>query len=101
MKTKKNCWEFMKCGRESGGANAKKLGICPAATEERLNGVHGGKNAGRTWWVVVGTFCEGEPQGTFAQRYDTCGKCDFYKFVLQEEGAQHFELVATLLERLK
>jgi len=25
-----NCWEFMKCGREKGGAKATDLGICPA-----------------------------------------------------------------------
>jgi len=30
---KKNCWEFMKCGREPGGVNAIELGVCRAATE--------------------------------------------------------------------
>lgn len=48
-----NCWEFKKCGRESGGAHAYDFGVCPAATEKRLNGTHGGKNAGRACWVVA------------------------------------------------
>ena len=25
-----NCWESKRCGREEGGQNAAKLGICPA-----------------------------------------------------------------------
>ncbi len=101
MSKKQNCWEFKRCKREPGGDNVEELGVCPAATETRLNGIHGGQNAGRACWIVGGTFCEGEPQGTFAQRYDTCGKCDFYKLVLQEEGPHHFVLVAALQEKLK
>ncbi len=81
---KVNCWEFMKCGRgpgENGGESA-----CPAATEKGLNGVHGGKNAGRGCWVVAGTMCGGQVQGTFAKKYRNCGKCTFYIKVRLEEG---------------
>ena len=28
-----NCWEFMKCGKELGGDNADKSGVCPIATD--------------------------------------------------------------------
>ena len=72
--TKKNCWEIMKCGRQPGGANADKLGVCPAAGETRMDGVHGGSNAGRCCWVVAGTFCTGKPQGTFTAKFHNCAE---------------------------
>jgi hypothetical protein len=83
---KRNCWEFKKCGREPGGKHAKEHGVCPAAAEDRLESVHGGKKAGRACWVVAGTFCGGEVQGTFAKKLHDCQKCDFYEQVRMEEG---------------
>ncbi len=97
---KKNCWEFKKCGREPGGEKVKDLGICPATIEKKLDSVHEGKNAGRACWVVAGTFCKGEVQGSFAQKYKNCEKCDFYQAVRKEEGAK-FMLSAILLNKLK
>lgn len=64
-----NCWEFMQCGREAGGTKAEVLGVCVAFT----------KDAGQACWLVAGTLCGGMPHGTFAQRKETCFKCDFYK----------------------
>ena len=97
---KKNCWEFKKCGREPGGEKVRELGVCPAATEQRMDGVHGGKNAGRCCWVVAGTLCGGQVQGTFAKKFQNCQECEFYKLVKEEEGAR-FVLTANLLAKLK
>jgi hypothetical protein len=97
---KKNCWEVMKCGREPRGKNANELGVCPAATDERLTGVHGGKNAGRACWVIAGTFCEGEVQGTFAQKYKDCTLCDFFRQVRKDEGS-NYHTALVLLKELK
>jgi hypothetical protein len=80
-----NCWEVKKCGREPGGPVANHIGVCPAAEEKRFDGVHGGKNAGRACWLVAGTLCGGEPQGTFAQKIETCELCDFFQKVKDEE----------------
>ncbi|MFA4829718.1 MAG: hypothetical protein WC855_09775 [Thermodesulfovibrionales bacterium] len=96
---KKNCWEFKKCGREPGGEKVKDLGVCAAATEKKLDGIHEGKNSGRTCWVVAGTLCKGEVQGTFAQKYKNCEKCEFYQEVRKEEGGK-FMLSAILLNKL-
>lgn len=96
---KKNCWEVKKCGREPGG-RATNLGVCPSAVEQKLDGTHGGKNAGRACWVVAGTLCGGEAQGTFAKKYENCEKCDFYRLVMEEEGKQ-FQISLFLLKRLK
>jgi hypothetical protein len=87
MKRKKriNCWEFKQCGRERGGRHIHSLGICPAATTEKLDGLHGGMNAGRACWFVVGTLCNDGIQGTFARKYKSCIFCDFYKKVKEEE----------------
>lgn len=75
----------MKCGREPGGKNVKEFGVCPATIEIKASGIHEGHNAGRCCWAVAGTFCEGRPQGTFAQKFETCTKCPFYKRVTEEE----------------
>jgi hypothetical protein len=84
--TKKlNCWEVKKCGREPGGPRAHDLGICPATQEIRLNGIHEGRNAGRSCWVLAGTLCGGAVQGTFAQKYKNCQACDFYEQVKKQE----------------
>jgi len=96
---KMNCWEFKQCGREPGGIHEFDLGICPAATDTRLDGVHDGKNGGRACWVLTGTMCRGKVEGTFAQKYDTCARCDFYRKVREEEYPQ-FSFVGELLARL-
>ncbi len=93
---KLNCWEFKKCGRES----SRDGRGCPVARETRLHDVHGGTNAGRTCWVIAGTLCGGQEQGTFAAKYRNCEKCDFYNLVKKEEGP-HYELSIMLLKRMK
>jgi len=96
---KKNCWELMNCGREMNGGKIGELGICPAATETKLNGVHSGKNAGRSCWVIAGTLCGGAEQGTFAMKYHNCRQCDFYKEIKTEE-ASNFIISKDLLDIL-
>jgi hypothetical protein len=97
--SKMDCWEFKKCGREPNGAREREFGTCPASVEARLHGVHGGTNAGRSCWVLAGTLCGGQVQGTFAQKYKSCKTCDFYAAVREEEFP-HFLLSALLLRRL-
>ena len=80
-----NCWDFKKCGRESNGTKAAELGVCPAAIEKRLDGIHGGINAGRSCWAVAGTLCGGVVQGTYAEKEKNCVQCDFHKLVSREE----------------
>jgi hypothetical protein len=62
-----NCWEFKKCGREKGGANAKKLGVCPAYPSN-----------GKRCASVAGTLSGKGAQGTFAAKMVTCLKCGYY-----------------------
>ncbi len=93
MERKQNCWEFKKCGREPGGTQTSKLGVCPAATDASFNGINGGKNAGRICWAAAGTLCGGQVQGTFAQKRRNCVQCDFYQMVREEEG-NNFSLMA-------
>lgn len=96
---KKNCWEFKGCGREPGGKNVETMGVCPATTETRIDGVHGGKNAGRACWVVAGTMCKGEVQGIFAKKFGDCLKCDFFQLVRKEEFP-NFIISTALLKML-
>jgi hypothetical protein len=97
---KKNCWEFKQCGREQRGKKAHELGVCPASVDNRLEGVHKGKNAGRACWVLAGTLCGGKPQGTYANKFKDCQLCDFYREVKSEEG-MGFNLSIVLLRRLE
>ena len=96
---KLNCWEFHKCGRElKSGQNNE--GACPVTAEIKLNKVHDGYQAGRACWVIAGTQCRGEVQGSFAKKYSNCEKCNFYRQVRQEEGAK-FQLSIVLLNKLR
>jgi hypothetical protein len=89
---KKNCWEFMGCRRSPDEQAATGIEPCPAALDKKLDGTHGGINAGRACWVLAGTYCGGKPQGSFAQKFPDCSLCDFYKLVREEEG---FKFVPT------
>ena len=84
MKT--NCWEYKKCGREPGGNKETELGLCPATTVQRLDGIHGGMNGGRSCWVVSGTFCDEKGPHVTNTSLETCTGCDFYKLVKKEES---------------
>ena len=97
---KQSCWEFKNCGREPGGAKVVELGVCLAATEASLDGVHGGKNAGRACWAVAGTLCGGEVQGTFAEKMGNCKSCDFYMAVFNDD-IPGFVTIGNLLGMLK
>ena len=88
MTRKLNCWEFKQCGRRPGGENEVELGLCPATTEERLDGVHGSRNAGRACWVIAGSFCDGEVKGTFAEKLGSCSKCNFFQKLNDKEKEQ-------------
>jgi len=97
---KKNCWEVKQCGREPSGNKVSELGVCPAAIEVRLNTVHEGQNAGRACWVVAGTLCKGEVQGTFAKKFEACERCEFYLQVREDEFPQ-FVFSSVLLNKLQ
>jgi hypothetical protein len=94
MGTLKNCWEVKNCGRETGGAKAAELGVCPAETEVSANDVNKGINGGRICWAVTGTLCGGKVQGTFAEKQLSCLSCDFFKQVKSEEGDIDFKMMA-------
>jgi hypothetical protein len=79
-----NCWEAKRCGREPGNDQD----VCPVFEAAEYDGVNEGQYAGRFCWAVAGTLCHGEVQGTFAEKAMDCMKCDFYKVVVQEQGAQ-------------
>lgn len=80
-----NCWEYIKCGREPGGAKEKDMGVCPAAVVESANGLNRGENGGRICWSVAGTYCLGIVQGDLAKKEITCFDCEFFKKVKKEE----------------
>ncbi|GAB4338439.1 MAG: hypothetical protein Kow0089_10410 [Desulfobulbaceae bacterium] len=97
--SRKNCWEFKGCGREPGGPKAEELGVCPASTTKPADGINGGRNGGRSCWVLAGTMCGGRVQGTFATKLANCLQCDFYKLVLSEEG-KAFVQATEIMRRL-
>jgi hypothetical protein len=80
-----NCWEYMKCGKGLDKSEKPGNGVCPAVKEAKLDGLHGGINAGRACWVIAGTLCNNMVQGSFIQKLDSCLECDFYLMVMSEE----------------
>lgn len=95
---KENCWDFKGCGK--GPKALAGVTPCPVATEKRLHKMHGGINAGRSCWVIAGTYCGGKVQGSFAKKYDSCSECDFYHAVKKEEKDK-YEMSIVLLNKLK
>jgi hypothetical protein len=100
MKKKYNCWEVKKCGREPGGSNVYKEGVCSAASNQAADSINSGINGGRCCWIIAGTFCQGNIQGSYAQKVDNCLQCDFYTQVQKEEG-KNFKMISVILEELK
>jgi hypothetical protein len=94
---KRNCWEIKFCGRCTTMAGDD---ACPVCKETRLDGIHGGRNAGRACWAVSHTKCGGSTQGTFGKKFGNCMECDFYKMVKSEEQGS-FKLSATILSQLQ
>lgn len=93
---RRNCWEVMKCGREPGGPRVEGLGVCPAATETRLDGVNHGENGGRACWAVPNTHCIESLTAKFSQ----CLECPFFVRVEREEG-RDFVVMRGVLRRLR
>jgi len=100
MTAAEKCWEFKKCGREAGGQNAHKLGVCPASILIEANGINNGKNGGRACWAITGTFCKGEVQGSYAKKITNCLHCEFYQLVRKEEGMSYLDSIE-ILRRLR
>ncbi|MFH0990078.1 MAG: hypothetical protein V1799_08690 [bacterium] len=96
---RKNCWEVMQCGRQSGGEKVAEFGVCPAALPNMYDGMNKGFRGGRICWVVAGTFCAGYPKGMYAKALAGCFECEFLKQVHEEEG-RNFVLLPTLTHEL-
>ena len=92
---KLNCWEFKKCGRQPGGEHVNDMGLCPATIEEKLDGIHDGSNGGRACWVIAGTLCKGEKQGSFAQKLTNCVTC------VQDKSAERVYAESVDLQAVK
>lgn len=97
---KKNCWEHKNCGREPGGRNVMELGICPVTIKISFHGTNNGVNGGRSCWVIAGSLCGGEVQGTYSQKLGNCMICDFYAMVVLQEGSE-YESTKKIQERMK
>ncbi|MBF0459257.1 MAG: hypothetical protein HQK99_15310 [Nitrospirae bacterium] len=93
-----NCWKYNKCGREDGGVKILELGVCPTASETRLDGFHGGRNAGRSCWAIAGTLCGGKTRGTIANKLKDCTLCNFHQLVIKEEE-NNYTSVAKFLKK--
>lgn len=89
MSKRINCWEFTGCGRNPGGERVADLGLCPASTETRLQGVNHGDQGGRACWALTGTLCGNRVQGTFACKLGDCQQCAFFQQVRKDEGEEY------------
>lgn len=93
---KMNCWDFRRCGRTPYDGPIDEKRICPASVEKRLDGIHGGKNAGRACWAVTGTMRGGKRQGSAYQKFRDCMKCPFYRALKREEGENYHDTLRLL-----
>ena len=94
MMDRKNCWEYMECGREPGGAKVKELGECPAPSASTHTNINRGDGGGRACWTIEETLCEGSSLG---EKFKHCLKCPFFIYVAEQEG-RNFNLCLDLLK---
>jgi hypothetical protein len=80
-----NCWKFKNCGREPGGENVQKLGICRASVERKFDGIKHGVNAGRYCWKVKISEENNNVADKTLSAIMTYIECDFFIKVKAEE----------------
>ena len=74
------CWEFKNCNKTD----------CPSYKSEYLR-----------CWQIAGTFCGGQAQGVFAQKYGDCRKCGVYRHAFRDRISvigESFNNMMTLLQ---
>lgn len=76
-----NCWEFKQCGREPNGIHAAELGVCPAASNDDVDGIHSGKNGGRCCWVFKASEARKNGVDSSFCEFTECRRCAFYEIV--------------------
>ena len=72
----KNCWEIRNCELHKNGRLTLIFGECVASLE----------NMGHSCWMLAGTFCDGQIQGTAAQKEKKCRNCNVYQQYHRAEG---------------
>jgi len=85
MSLKLNCWEYRNCGMEPGGIFAKIYGACPVPAMMKLDGVNGGRGAGRACWIAINDASAPRPSVCRSSRL-SCHSCEFFKRVHCEEA---------------
>ncbi len=88
MGQKKNCWEFMECGREAGGARSSELGVCPASVATMADGFLEGHNGGRACVYITGTMCGGWSDPAQPEMKESCHSCPFQTMLDEEHGTE-------------
>ena len=91
--------EYFNCGKETGGANTKKSGVCPASTSIANTGINNGVRAGRSCWTVEGTLCNKSIQGEIEEKLLECINCSFFKVVDGEENRAFVLLNEKLIKK--
>jgi hypothetical protein len=83
-----NCWEFHACGREPGGINAEKDGVCEVAICTGADRIHYGVNGGRACWGIDSDkqHCPGRLKQQNHRQPASCTACEFYDLVHEQEG---------------
>nr|MBN2277067.1 hypothetical protein [candidate division Zixibacteria bacterium] len=85
MSRKLNCWEFRNCGLEPGGVLTGIYGTCKVAQVMKLDGINGGRGAGRACWMVNHSGSH-EDHPICRNSRQSCYLCEFYLRVENEEN---------------
>ncbi|MCI5148900.1 MAG: hypothetical protein D3916_05850 [Candidatus Electrothrix sp. MAN1_4] len=85
--SKIDCWEFKKCGREPGGKNIEKYGLCSLVVSLEDNKINNKRNGERLCWSLRESACEGIMRECCVNEIKECRQCTFYIF-LQESYNQ-------------
>lgn len=73
------CWQIKQCGKED----------CPAygSTDHRC-------------WMISGTFCRNEIQGSYHEKIEACRQCDFYASMQEKKAVFMMGIIVDAVEEV-
>jgi len=93
------CCEFMTCGRELAGVNAKELRLCSTSSKTMFDGTDSSGDAPVGCRVATGAVCDSRSQGPCAEEMSDCTSYALYDYVCNQER-QRLENSNNLLRKL-
>jgi len=90
---KVNCWEVQGCRERELRDEGPGYSVCTVPRAAAMDGLNGGRAAGRICWSVPGALCRADDGRADGETHPRCLECSFFARVRREEGLGGFLLL--------